>query len=192
MATGLETRLGPEWPEDLRGLPVHGRLDRVDYREGDNRYRVIDYKHKSGSKPGPEDKDPVLSAIRGQKLQLPLYVLLAADYANEGGTAPAAAVEAALYFIARRWEDGALSPREFAAGTWREPDGQRIRDTVAQLLRGIRAGEFFVMPGDHCRYCEVSEICRKGHFPSAMRAKRHPAAQALAQTRKQKGNRKKA
>ena len=190
--TGLETRLGPEWPEDLRGLPVHGRLDRVDYREGDNRYRVIDYKHKSGSKPGPEDKDPVLSAIRGQKLQLPLYVLLAADYANERGTAPAASVEAALYFIARRWEDGPLSPREFAAGTWREPDGQRIRDTVAQLLRGIRAGEFFVMPGDHCRYCEVSEICRKGHFPSAMRAKRHPAAEALAQTRKQKGNRKKA
>ena len=184
--TGLETRLGPEWPEDLRGLPVHGRLDRLDYHQRDNRYRVIDYKHKSSVKPGQEDNDPVLSAIRGQKLQLPLYALLAAAYASERGPAPAAAVEAAWYFIARRWEEGPLYPREFAAETWRQPDGQRIRDTVAQLLRGIRAGEFFIMPGPYCRYCEVSEICRKGHSPSAMRAKRHPAAEALAQTRKQK------
>ena len=184
--TGLETRLGPEWPEDLRGLPVHGRLDRLDYHPRDNRYRVIDYKHKSSVKPGQEDNDPVLSAIRGQKLQLPLYALLAAAYASERGPAPAAAVEAAWYFIARRWEEGPLYPREFAAETWRQPDGQQIRDTVAQLLRGIRAGEFFIMPGPYCRYCEVSEICRKGHSPSAMRAKRHPAAEALAQTRKQK------
>lgn len=184
--TGLETRLGPEWPEDLRGLPVHGRLDRLDYHPRDNRYRVIDYKHKSSVKPGQEDNDPVLSAIRGQKLQLPLYALLAAAYASERGPAPAAAVEAAWYFIARRWEEGPLYPREFAAETWRQPDGQQIRDTVAQLLGGIRAGEFFIMPGPYCRYCEVSEICRKGHSPSAMRAKRHPAAEALAQTRKQK------
>ena len=184
--TGLETRLGPEWPEDLRGLPVHGRLDRLDRHERDVRYRVIDYKHKSSAKRGTEDNDPVLSAIRGQKLQLPFYVLLAAAYANERGPAPAAAVEAAWYFIARRWEDGPLYPRGFAAETWRQPEGQRIRDTVAQLLGGIRAGEFFIMPGPYCRYCEVSEICRKGHSPSATRAKRHPAAEALAQTRKQK------
>ena len=184
--TDMKTRLGPEWPEDLRGLPVHGRLDRLDYHRRDNRYRVIDYKHKSSARPGPEDNDPVLSAIRGQKLQLPLYALLAAAHASERGPAPAAAVEAAWYFIARRWEDGPLSPREFAAETWRQPEGQRIRDTVAQLLGGIRAGEFFIMPGPYCRYCEVSEVCRKGHSPSAMRAKRHPAAEALAQTRKQK------
>ena len=68
-----------------------------------------------------------------------------------------------------------------------ESSGERIRDAVARLLRGIRSGEFFIMPGDYCKYCEVSEICRKDHFPSSTRAGRHPSAEALAQMRKAVG-----
>ncbi len=182
----LTGRLDADWPEDLRELPVHGRLDRVDHDDRNNRYRVIDYKYKTGRGPDTEDKDPLRAAIRGQKLQLPLYVLLAADYASARSPTTPTAVEAAWYFLADRWEDGPLVPRGFPGRVMRESSGERIRDVVARLLRGIRSGEFFIVPGDYCRFCEVSEICRKDHFPSATRAGRHPAAAALSRIRKRK------
>ena len=181
---GLDAQLDTDWPEDLQGLPVQGRLDRVDHDAGNDRYRVIDYKYKSGAAPGTGDNNPVRAAIRGQKLQLPLYVLLAADYANARDLSTPAAVEAAWYFLAGRWKDGPLVPRGFSGSVMREFPGERIRDAVARLLRGIRSGEFFIMPGDYCKYCEVSEICRKDHFPSSTRAGRHPSAEALARMRK--------
>ena len=183
----LTTRLGADWPEDIRDLPVRGRLDRIDHDDRDHRYRVIDYKYKTGGAPNAEDNDPLRAAIRGQKLQLPLYVLLAADYANARGLTPPTAVEAAWYFLAGRWKDGPLVPRGFPGRVMQESSGERIRDAVARLLRGIRSGEFFIMPGDYCKYCEVSEICRKDHFPSSTRAGRHPSAEALAQMRKAVG-----
>lgn len=182
----LTTRLDADWPEDLRDLPVHGRLDRVDHDDRNHRYRVIDYKYKTGRKASAEDGDPLLAAVRAQKLQLPFYVLLAADYASVRGPATPGAVEAAFYFLASRWKDGPLVPRGFPGQVMREPSGERIREAVARLLRGIRSGEFFIVPGDHCRFCEVSEICRKDHFPSATRARRHPAAEELARIRKRK------
>ncbi len=184
LETDLDTQLDTAWPEDLQGLPVHGRLDRVDYDDRNHRYRVIDYKYKTGGGPNAEDTDPLRAAIRGQKLQLPLYVLLAADYANARDLSTPAAVEAAWYFLAGRWKDGPLVPRGFSGSVMRESPGDRIRDAVAALLRGIRSGEFFIMPGDYCKYCEVSEICRKDHFPSSTRAGRHPSAEALARMRK--------
>ena len=183
----LTTRLGADWPEDMRDLPVRGRLDRIDHDDRGHRYRVIDYKYKTGGAPNAEDNDPLRAAIRGQKLQLPLYVLLAADYANARGLTPPTAVEAAWYFLAGRWKDGPLVPRGFPGRVMQESSGERIRDAVARLLRGIRSGEFFIMPGDYCKYCEVSEICRKDHFPSSTRAGRHPSAEALAQMRKAVG-----
>ncbi len=183
----LTTRLDADWPEDLRDLPVHGRLDRIDHHDRDHRHRVIDYKYKTSRKASTEDGDPLLAAIRGQKLQLPFYILLAADYASARSPTTSAAVEAAFYyFLASRWKDGPLASCEFPGSDLRESDGERIRDVVARLLRGIRSGEFFILPGDYCRFCEVSEICRKDHFPSATRAGRHPAAKALSQIRKQK------
>ena len=182
----LTAQLGADWPGDLRDLTVHGRLDRVDHDDRDRRYRVIDYKYKTGKGPNPEDRDPLLAAIRGQKLQLPLYVLLAAEYASARDPATPPTVEAAWYFLAGRWKDGPLAPRGFPGQVMRESSGELVRDAVARLLRGIRSGEFFIMPGGYCRYCEVSEICRKDHFPSSVRAGRHPAAEGLAQMRKQK------
>ena len=78
----LTTRLGEEWPGDLRDLPVHGRLDRIDHHAGDGRYRVVDYKYKTGRGPGNGEDKPEAAAMDGRKLQLPVYVLLAAEYAR--------------------------------------------------------------------------------------------------------------
>ncbi|MCY4488577.1 MAG: exodeoxyribonuclease V subunit gamma [Deltaproteobacteria bacterium] len=182
----LTAQLNADWPEDLRGLPLQGRLDRVDHDARGGRYRVIDYKYKSGKEPGAVDKDPVRAALQARRLQLPIYLLLAAG--NEIGreAAGADAIDAAWYFLAPRWEDGPLVAKELSGQSWREPAGAKIRETVARLLRGMRDGEFPLVKGDYCRFCQVSEICRKDHFPSVSRATRHPAAEALARIRQMK------
>ena len=182
----LAARLDGEWPEDLRGLPLQGRLDRVDHDARGGRYRVIDYKYKSGKEPGTVDRNPVLAAVQGRRLQLPVYLLLAAGDEIGREAATGAAIDAAWYFLAPRWKDGPLVREKFEGQSWRQPDGETIRDTVARLLRGIRNGEFPPVRGDYCRFCRVSEICRKDHFPSATRAAGHPAAEALAKMRQTK------
>ncbi len=182
----LRAQLDTEWPEDLRGLPLQGRLDRVDHDAHSGRYRVIDYKYKSGKEPGTVDKNPVLAAVQGRRLQLPVYLLLAAGDEIGRQAPPGTAIDAAWYFLAPRWDQGPLVAKEFTGQSWRQPDGKKIRDTVTRLLRGIRNGEFPPVRGDYCRFCQVSEICRKDHFPSATRAARHPAAEALARMRQAK------
>ena len=168
------TQLGGEWPEDLRDLPVHGRLDRVDHHDGDARYRVVDYKYKTGKGPSNREDKPADAAFHGQKLQLPIYVLLAAEYAGAHELTADSTVDAAwYYFVARRWEKGPLLRASFPADAWDGVSGQRIRDVITGFLRGIRAGQFHVRPDTHCRFCNVSEICRKDHLPSATRAERH-------------------
>jgi len=183
----LTAQLDADWPEDLRGLPLQGRLDRVDHHARSGRYRVIDYKYKSGRAPGAVDRNPVLAALQGRRLQLPIYLLLAADGEIGREAAGAGAIDAAWYFLAPRWENGPLVAKELTGQSWQEPAGGKIRDTVARLLRGIRDGEFPMVPSDdYCRFCQVREICRKDHFPSATRAARHPAAEALARIRRMK------
>ena len=182
----LTAQLDADWPEDLRGLPLQGRLDRVDHDARGGRYRVIDYKYKSGRAPGAVDKNPVLAALQGRRLQLPIYLLLAAGDEIGREAVDATAIDAAWYFLAPRWENGPLVAKELTGQSWQEPAGAKIRDTVAHMLRGIRDGEFPLVKGDYCRFCQVSEICRKDHFPSASRAARHPAAETLARIRRMK------
>ncbi len=173
----LTTRLDETWPPDIRGLTVHGRLDRIDRHETAARYRVIDYKYKTGRQPSDMEHRPRDAAVRGRKLQLPVYLLLAREYTGAQGPGADTAVEAAwYYFIARRWSKGPLVRCSFPADAWEEISGAAIRNVIIRRLRGIRAGEFHIKPGSHCRFCEVSEICRKDHFPSLTRAARHEPA----------------
>ncbi len=181
----LTAELDADWPQDLRGLPLQGRLDRIDHHARGNRYRVIDYKYKSGKEPGAVDRNPVLAAVQGRRLQLPVYLLLAAGDELGREAAAGAVIDATWYFLAPRWDEGPLVANTFTGSSWRESEGEKIRDTVARLLRGIRDGEFPIMPSDdYCRFCRVSEICRKDHFPSNTRAATHPAAEALASIRR--------
>ncbi len=182
----LTAQLDADWPEDLRGLPLQGRLDRVDRDARGGRFRVIDYKYKSGRAPGAVDNNPVLAALQGRRLQLPIYLLLAAGDEIGPEAVDAGAIDAAWYFLAPRWENGPLVTKELSGQSWREPVGAKIRDTVSHLLRSMRNGEFPLVQGDYCRFCQVREICRKDHFPSASRAARHPAAEALARIRQMK------
>jgi len=163
----------------LSGLTIRGRMDRIDYRPEDRRYRVIDYKLKSKKSRPPEDKHLLRSALRGQRLQPPFYLLLGKKYAYSGDPkSEATLVDAAFYFLAPRWSDGPLVVETFPADGWEGESGQSLKASVASLVEGIRQGLFFIQPGAYCEYCEVREICRKNHRPTAWRAEKDPRTEA--------------
>jgi hypothetical protein len=51
-------------------------------------------------------------------------------------------------------------------------------------VEGIQSGRFFLQRGQHCQYCEVTEICRKNHPPSLWRAENDPITEAHRRLRK--------
>ena len=166
-------RLPASWPAPLGGLTIRGRMDRIDYQPEEKRYRVVDYKLKSQKTRQPADKNLLRAALRGQRLQPPFYLLLAEQQAKIFKR-PAASIEAAFYFLAPEWTDGPLIVEGLAGGVWDGPSGASLKQTVAFLAEALNRGLFFVQPGDHCRYCEVSEACRKNHRPTMWRVERDP------------------
>jgi len=164
-------QLPEDWPNSLSGLTICGRMDRIDYRSQDNSYRIIDYKLKYARSRSPADKNLLRSALRGQRLQPPFYLLLGKKQAQRQN----AAVGTAFYFLAPQWSDGPLVIETFPGDAWEGRSGTSLKESVAFLVDGIRRGFFFIQPGDdYCRYCEVSEICRKTHLATAWRVERDP------------------
>jgi ATP-dependent helicase/nuclease subunit B len=164
-------RLPEDWPAPLGGLTIRGRMDRIDYQPAENRYRVVDYKLKSAKARHAADKDLLRSALRGLRLQLPFYVLLGRQQAEASGRA-AASIDAAFYFLAPQWPDGPLAVESLPGDVWDGVSGAALKETVSFLSDSIRSGLFFIQPADHCRYCEVSEACRRNHRPTLWRGER--------------------
>jgi ATP-dependent helicase/nuclease subunit B len=149
-------------------------MDRVDRDPIRNRLRVIDYKFKLGRTATAQDKDLYRAALRGERLQPPFYFLLGKRWAQDKFRSFEPEVEANFYYIAPQWSDGPLVTASFGSNAFDGKMGEEIQDTLAYLARGIRQGQFFIQPGDHCRYCAVAEICRKNHPPSLWRAENDP------------------
>ncbi len=162
--------LSADWPEPLRGVKIHGRLDRIDGNVAKNRRRIIDYKFKFGAQPSPQDKNLYRAAVRGQKLQPPIYCLLETQADTEGSRSQPVDIEANFYYIAPRWRNGPLVTESFRADGFSGPLGAEVKRTIVYLLGAIRAGRFFIQRGDYCAHCDVAEICRKNHPPSLWRA----------------------
>lgn len=169
-ATGYFTQ---DLSEDMGEIFFHGVLDRIDIRPGTGLFRVIDYKFKSGKRADSDDRNLPLSAVRGKRLQPPLYLLMAVPYlrytAGIGNPVPE---KASFYFIAPNWPagEGEEDRSEFPGDCWQSPLGDRIKETILLLLKGIREGLFFIYPGGYCDYCDYSSVCRKNHFPACWRA----------------------
>ncbi|HEY2987539.1 MAG TPA: PD-(D/E)XK nuclease family protein [Candidatus Binatia bacterium] len=166
-------RLPESWPKPLGGLTIRGRMDRIDYSPAENRYRIVDYKLKAAKSRHAADKDLLRSALRGLRLQLPFYVLLGKRQA-EAFNRPEAAIDAAFYFLAPQWPEGPLAVESLPAEVWNGPSGAALKETVAFLAESIRRGLFFIQPDDYCRYCEVSEACRRNHRPTVWRLEKDP------------------
>jgi ATP-dependent helicase/nuclease subunit B len=156
-------------------LKIRGRIDRLDRHRESGALRIIDYKLKIGKKASMEDSQLVQSAVRGYRLQPPLYARLQFP---EHGTPH----EVQLYFLAPRWSTPVMRST-FGADEWSGGSGTMIRHTLGQLISGIRNGRFFIMPDAYCETCEFRVACRREHSSTWWRASRAPESKELGALR---------
>ena len=177
LETDVTARLPLDWPEPLKNLPIRGRMDRIDRKE--DALRVIDYKFKFGASRATQDKNLIRAAVRGERLQPPLYYLLAQRWAEQQRLQPSAtAIEADFYYIAPRWSDGPLISTSYGSEGLAGKVGETTKRTIAYLADGVRQGRFFINRGAHCGHCDAAAICRKNHPPSLWRAENDPMTEA--------------
>ncbi|MGH7147155.1 MAG: PD-(D/E)XK nuclease family protein [Nitrospiraceae bacterium] len=159
-------------------LKIHGTLDRVDYRAEPPALRIVDYKFKQGNEITAVDRNLALSAVRGFRLQPPLYARM---------TLPSlpAPTDVQLLFLAPQWKQQ-ISRSTFDAGLWTGHTGDIIRQTLSTLIQGIARREFFILPDGYCDYCEFSGACRRHDAMAWWRSYRSPQARVLRRLRKQK------
>ena len=172
-----------DWPAPLGGMTVRGRMDRIDYNADEKRLRVVDYKLKLQRSRQPVDNDLLRSALRAQRLQPPFYAMLGEKAAASLGFVEAA-VEVAFYYLAPAWREGPLTVETMDRAVWEGASGAALKETVAFLAESMRRGLFFIQPNDHCRFCVVSEACRRHHRPTLWRAERDMTCQAHLALRK--------
>jgi ATP-dependent helicase/nuclease subunit B len=128
-----------------RTIEVTGHIDRVDWRDAPAAFRVIDY--KTGSARAKEN-----ALQGGRALQLPLYLLAAAEAL---GVDPAAGE--AQYFYATRtgeYKRVRFTGEQLAA---RHEDLDRV---LSELDTGMRAGDYHAEP-DNCSWCDFDRVCDK-------------------------------
>ncbi|HKO30848.1 MAG TPA: PD-(D/E)XK nuclease family protein [Nitrospiraceae bacterium] len=157
---------------------IHGTLDRVDYRAEPPALRIVDYKFKQGAEITAVDRNLALSAVRGFRLQPPLYARMMLSSLPEP-------VDVHLLFLAPQWKQQ-ISRSTFDAGLWTGHTGDMIRQTLATLIQGITRREFFILPDGYCDYCEFSSACRRHDAMAWWRSYRSPQARVLRRLRKQK------
>lgn len=161
-------------PEVMSDIFIHGIIDRIDIRPDTGEFRVIDYKFKAGRSISNDDKNLPMSSVRGKRLQPPLYLLMASPYLKKTGFKEPVPDKVSFYFIAPGWDSNSEGEvrSEFPGNCWDSPLGSQINATVALLLKGIKEGLFFIIPGTYCEHCDYYTICRKNHYPSFLRAER--------------------
>lgn len=159
-------------------LKIRGRVDRVDRRPDSDDLRIIDYKFKISSSIKTEDRNLAQSALRGYRLQPPLYACL-----NIPGQPPPSYVQ--LFFLAPHWSTP-IARSTFDAAIWSSEVGSRLRETLSTLVEGIQAGRFFILPDSYCDTCEFRVGCRREHTPTWWRAYRAPESKVLRALRTQR------
>jgi len=144
-------------PKRFRPLHLFGRIDRLDEGEveGEAVRRIVDYKLKLGKS---VDVNLAQQAVRGESLQPPIYLLLAA----RAGKAKCR-TSAEFHYLAPNWPRGPVAISEFSGESWEQPVGRQVSELIAAVLAGVDAGNYFVQPGRHCEYCDFAPLCRKSH-----------------------------
>jgi RecB family exonuclease len=161
-----------------RPVTVRARIDRIVARE-DGQARVGDYKTRGKPKSQVEPR----FMLRGQALQIPLYVRLAERWLAREDR-PAAEVGGEILALGPDIDPDA----RFASVGSHAPDPKKFRkiqpgidETIAVLLAEAAAGNFPMAPDRHCGYCAFRQGCRRSH-PSSLA--RIAAAPSLATLRK--------
>ena len=148
--TGHESSLSIAEPLVVRAggrdLMFQGRIDRVDWDEARENFRVIDY--KTGS---PRDK---AAFGKGRAMQLPIYLRAAAQALQiepEHG-------EAQYFYVSSKggFKRKSISGEELAA---RSADFEQVLTTVAD---GVDSGFFAPNPEkdrSNCMWCDFKDVC---------------------------------
>ena len=151
-ASGLTpTEFEYECEATVDGIPVKGRIDRID--AGAGRFRVIDYKGGKATR----HKDLGKKIDRGVRLQLALYAIAVAQRFN---TVDVSGAIKPLFFPEVKADKFAFELREKETA---------VRATLALFARAIAEGKFPAFPADTdkdfnaCKYCPVSHSCRTRH-----------------------------
>jgi len=157
-------------------LKIHGTLDRLDVRLNPPGLRIVDYKFKQGSEMDTKDRNLVLGAARGARLQPPLYASM---------TVPAQPLPAEVQFVylAPRW-DPPIARSTFERASLSGKTGEMITQTIRTLVQGITREEFFILPDAYCDQCVFSAACRRYDSTAWWRSYRSPEARALRRLRK--------
>ncbi|NOU12037.1 MAG: hypothetical protein HOO98_18760 [Nitrospira sp.] len=156
-------------------LKIRGRIDRLDRNRSSGTMRVLDYKFKVGSAMKPEDRNLTQSAVRGYRLQPPLYSCLTVP----GQSTPS---QVQFLFLAPRWSP-TISRSSFETMSWSSDTGVLIQNTVRTLVDGIRTGRFFILPDGYCDSCDFRVACRREHAPTWWRAYRAAEPKTLKMLR---------
>ncbi|MEJ2229778.1 MAG: exodeoxyribonuclease V subunit gamma [Nitrospirales bacterium] len=170
-------------------IKIHGRLDRVDRQSHDSRIRIVDYKFTGRSAIRTGEPDLVGEALQGRRLQPPLYSFMSYMHLTPSSgeqTLPNPSIHSIEFRYVRPLNTEPLGFTSFASSIWETATGDLLLGTIHRLIRGIRAGQFFVLPGNYCRECHWSVSCRFQHHPSWVRAHGLPLAKEFRQMRKQR------
>ncbi|MEQ1796280.1 MAG: PD-(D/E)XK nuclease family protein [Nitrospira sp.] len=165
-------------PDQSATLRIRGRVDRIDRHRDTGALRIIDYKFKTGAAMKAEDRNLPQSALRGYRLQPPLYARLLMP----GMPLPS---QVQFMFLAPQW-DSSIARSTFDAAMLAGEPGRKIQETLRQLITGLQAGRFFILPDTYCEHCEFRVICRREHQPSWWRSYRSAEVNALKSLRSQR------
>jgi len=174
-AEGTMAEILPDPSATVRTL---GRIDRIDKHRDTGAIRIIDYKFKTGGSMKSEDRNLLQSAIRGYRLQPPLYArLLMPDRSVPS--------QVQFMFLAPQWEPP-IAHSTFDVAALSGESGRQIQQTLRLLITGLQAGRFFIVPDTYCEQCEFRIVCRREHQPSWWRSYRSDEVKALRGLRLQR------
>jgi ATP-dependent helicase/nuclease subunit B len=147
------------------GAVFRGRIDRVD-RLPDGGIRVVDYKT------GRSSGYPVDRFAGGTQLQLPIYLLAAAELLN-------AASGEGLYFFLRETRE----VRQFTLAALHDRL-EDLREVIELIREGIASGDFFPLPSGQCpAYCPYVEVCGSAREQLAEMKRSGPGTERLTRLR---------
>ncbi|GJL60263.1 MAG: hypothetical protein NPIRA03_31200 [Nitrospirales bacterium] len=190
---GAAGEIVSEGPGGSSLLKIHGRVDRVDRHSDDSRTRIVDYKFSGGLTTRTEGPDLVNEALRGRRLQPALYSMMSSlSLPGHSGEdfkemmLPDPEIHSVEFRFIRPLNLAPLTFSSFHSSIWATHTGDQLLRTIRRWVEGIRAGQFFVLPGSYCRDCSWSVTCRSQHYPSWLRAYGIPLAKEFRQGRKQR------
>lgn len=159
-------------------LTFKGKIDRIDLKKEENTisFRVVDYKSGKFTK-----ENLIKSALKGQKLQLPFYIIMAEHVLSEEikkGLITEGQIKldnASFVYITQDGEgkkgQKEIPEKTIEGGDWKDFKGQ-CWETLKEFLQYIHDGIFPISPAEDtqkCEWCEFSTVCRRGHQPLRFR-----------------------